>query len=120
MRRRRSSPCRVADEERSHLGKFHYAGKFRSIIGLQLIQTIELEPWVAWIPAQQSLKSEVPDLGILGVGVWASFTGNGQVRRGEVAIKTLTEATEELRQRFLLEARSGVLNHPTLYRLRLR
>jgi serine/threonine-protein kinase len=32
----------------------------------------------------------------------------------EVAIKTLTEATEELRQRFLLEARSGVLNHPNI------
>src|ERR1039458_7182782 len=32
----------------------------------------------------------------------------------EVAIKTLTEATEELRQRFLLEARSGILNHPNI------
>jgi eukaryotic-like serine/threonine-protein kinase len=32
----------------------------------------------------------------------------------EVAIKTLTEATQELRQRFLLEARSGVLNHPNI------
>jgi serine/threonine-protein kinase len=54
-------------------------------------------------------------LGILGVG------GMGVVYRGldksmgrEVAIKTLTEATEELRQRFLLEARSGVLNHPNI------
>ena len=56
-----------------------------------------------------------PILGILGVG------GMGVVYRGmdksvgrEVAIKTLTEATEELRQRFLLEARSGVLNHPNI------
>jgi serine/threonine-protein kinase len=54
-------------------------------------------------------------LGILGVG------GMGVVYRGldksvgrEVAIKTLTEATDELRQRFLLEARSGVLNHPNI------
>lgn len=56
-----------------------------------------------------------PVLGILGVG------GMGVVYRGmdksvgrEVAIKTLTEATEELRQRFLLEARSGILNHPNI------
>jgi serine/threonine-protein kinase len=56
-----------------------------------------------------------PVLGILGVG------GMGVVYRGmdksvgrEVAIKTLTNATEELRQRFLLEARSGVLNHPNI------
>jgi serine/threonine-protein kinase len=56
-----------------------------------------------------------PILGILGVG------GMGVVYRGmdnsvgrEVAIKTLTEATEELRQRFLMEARSGVLNHPNI------
>ncbi|HMD75787.1 MAG TPA: protein kinase [Terracidiphilus sp.] len=54
-------------------------------------------------------------LGVLGVG------GMGVVYRGldksvgrEVAIKTLTEATEELRQRFQLEARSGVLNHPNI------
>lgn len=54
-------------------------------------------------------------LGVLGVG------GMGVVYRGldksvgrEVAIKTLTEATDELRQRFLLEARSGVLNHPNI------
>ena len=56
-----------------------------------------------------------PVLGILGVG------GMGVVYRAldksvgrEVAIKTLTEATEELRQRFLLEARSGILNHPNI------
>lgn len=56
-----------------------------------------------------------PVLGVLGVG------GMGVVYRAmdksvgrEVAIKTLTEATEELRQRFLLEARSGVLNHPNI------
>jgi serine/threonine-protein kinase len=56
-----------------------------------------------------------PILGILGVG------GMGVVYRGmdnsvgrEVAIKTLTEATDELRQRFLMEARSGVLNHPNI------
>jgi serine/threonine-protein kinase len=56
-----------------------------------------------------------PVLGILGVG------GMGVVYRAmdksvgrEVAIKTLTEATEELRERFLLEARSGILNHPNI------
>jgi eukaryotic-like serine/threonine-protein kinase len=56
-----------------------------------------------------------PVLGVLGVG------GMGVVYRAidksvgrEVAIKTLTEATEELRQRFLLEARSGILNHPNI------
>ena len=54
-------------------------------------------------------------LGILGVG------GMGVVYRGldnavgrEVAIKTITEATEELRHRFMLEARSGILNHPNI------
>jgi len=56
-----------------------------------------------------------PILGVLGVG------GMGVVYRGidksvgrEVAIKTLTNATEELRQRFLTEARSGILNHPNI------
>ena len=56
-----------------------------------------------------------PILGILGVG------GMGVVYRGmdksvgrEVAIKTLTTATAELRDRFLLEARSGILNHPNI------
>ena len=56
-----------------------------------------------------------PVLGVLGVG------GMGVVYRGmdksvgrEVAIKTLTAATDELRNRFQLEARSGVLNHPNI------
>ena len=64
-------------------------------------------------PVTQIGKYQI--LGILGVG------GMGGVYRGldksvgrEVAIKTLTEATEELRQRFQLEARSGVLNHPNV------
>ena len=54
-------------------------------------------------------------LGKLGEG------GMGTVYRGmdsaigrEVAIKTLKEATEELRQRFKQEASSGVLNHPNI------
>jgi serine/threonine protein kinase len=64
-------------------------------------------------PVTQIGKYQI--LGILGVG------GMGVVYRGmdksmgrEVAIKTLTEATEDLRQRFQLEARSGVLNHPNI------
>ncbi|MGD0733535.1 MAG: protein kinase [Terracidiphilus sp.] len=64
-------------------------------------------------PVTQIGKYQI--LGILGVG------GMGVVYRGmdnsmgrEVAIKTLTEATDELRQRFQLEARSGVLNHPNI------
>jgi serine/threonine-protein kinase len=64
-------------------------------------------------PVTQIGKYQV--LGVLGVG------GMGTVYRGmdksvgrEVAIKTLTEGTEELRQRFQLEARSGVLNHPNI------
>jgi eukaryotic-like serine/threonine-protein kinase len=47
--------------------------------------------------------------------------GMGIVYRGEdpligraVAIKTLTEVTPELRERFYLEARSGILNHPNI------
>ena len=54
-------------------------------------------------------------LGVLGVG------GMGVVYRGmdnsvgrEVAIKTITNATDELRHRFMLEARSGILNHPNI------
>jgi len=65
------------------------------------------------VPVTQIGKYSV--LGILGVG------GMGVVYRGmdksvgrEVAIKTLTEATEELRQRFMLEARTGILNHPNI------
>jgi serine/threonine-protein kinase len=45
----------------------------------------------------------------------------GIVYRGEdpligrdVAIKTLTEVTPELRERFYLEARSGRLSHPNI------
>jgi eukaryotic-like serine/threonine-protein kinase len=47
--------------------------------------------------------------------------GMGVVYRGEdnligrdVAIKTLTEATPELRERFYVEAKSGILSHPNI------
>jgi serine/threonine-protein kinase len=54
-------------------------------------------------------------LGQIGEG------GMGVVYRGEdkgigraVAIKTLKNATAELRQRFLVEAKTGALNHPNI------
>ena len=66
-------------------------------------------------PATVTQIGKYPVLGVLGVG------GMGVVYRAidksvgrEVAIKTLTETTEELRQRFFLEARSGILNHPNI------
>jgi serine/threonine-protein kinase len=65
--------------------------------------------------AEVTQIGKYPVLGILGVG------GMGVVYRAtdpsvgrEVAIKTLTDATEELRKRFRMEARSGVLNHPNI------
>jgi serine/threonine-protein kinase len=66
-------------------------------------------------PGKIERIGKYPILGILGVGgMGVVYRGMDQSVGREVAIKTLTEATEELRQRFLMEARSGVLNHPNI------
>jgi serine/threonine-protein kinase len=60
----------------------------------------------------------IGELGRGGMGV--VYRGEDKLIGREVAIKTLTEATPELRERFYVEARSGILNHPnivTIYEL---
>lgn len=52
------------------------------------------------------------ELGRGGMGV--VYRGEDKLIGREVAIKTLTEITPELRDRFYVEARSGVLNHPNI------
>ncbi|MEO6801990.1 MAG: protein kinase [Granulicella sp.] len=54
----------------------------------------------------------ISELGRGGMGV--VYRAEDKNIGREVAIKTLTEATPELRQRFLVEARSGVLNHQNI------
>ena len=54
----------------------------------------------------------VAELGRGGMGV--VYRAEDKNIGREVAIKTLTDATPELRQRFLVEARSGVLNHQNI------
>src|SRR5262250_761115 len=58
------------------------------------------------------------ELGRGGMGV--VYQGEDRLIGRRVAIKTLTEVTPELRERFYIEARSGILNHPnivTIYEL---
>jgi serine/threonine protein kinase len=52
------------------------------------------------------------ELGRGGMGI--VYRGEDKLIGREVAIKTLTEITPELRDRFYVEARSGVLNHPNI------
>jgi eukaryotic-like serine/threonine-protein kinase len=52
------------------------------------------------------------EIGRGGMGV--VYRGEDGLIGREVAIKTLTEATPELRERFYVEARSGILNHPNI------
>ena len=52
------------------------------------------------------------ELGRGGMGI--VYRGEDPTIGREVAIKTLTEVTEELRQRFYVEARSGILSHPNI------
>jgi serine/threonine-protein kinase len=52
------------------------------------------------------------ELGRGGMGV--VYRGEDRLIGREVAIKTLTEVTPELRERFYLEARSGILSHPNI------
>jgi eukaryotic-like serine/threonine-protein kinase len=54
----------------------------------------------------------VGELGRGGMGV--VYRGEDRLIGREVAIKTLTEVTAELRDRFYVEARSGILNHPNI------
>jgi len=54
----------------------------------------------------------ISELGRGGMGV--VYRAEDKNIGREVAIKTLTEATPELRARFLVEARSGVLNHQNI------
>ena len=60
----------------------------------------------------------VGEIGRGGMGV--VYRGEDKLIGREVAIKTLTKTTPELRERFYVEARSGILNHPnivTIYEL---
>jgi len=52
------------------------------------------------------------ELGRGGMGV--VYRGEDRLIGREVAIKTLNEVTPELRDRFYLEARSGILSHPNI------
>lgn len=52
------------------------------------------------------------ELGRGGMGI--VFRAEDRLIGREVAIKTLTEVTPELRNRFYLEARSGTLSHPNI------
>jgi len=54
----------------------------------------------------------VGELGRGGMGV--VYRGEDKLIGRDVAIKTLTEVTPELRQRFYVEARSGILSHPNI------
>src|ERR1700744_5359670 len=64
-------------------------------------------------PATQIGKYEViSELGRGGMGV--AYRAEDKFIGREVAIKQLLDATPELRQRFLVEARSGVLNHQNI------
>ena len=60
----------------------------------------------------------IGEIGRGGMGV--VYRGEDKLIGRDVAIKTLTDATPELRERFYVEARSGILNHPnivTIYEL---
>jgi serine/threonine-protein kinase len=64
-------------------------------------------------PVTQIGKYEVlSELGRGGMGV--VYRAEDKFIGREVAIKTLTDVTPELRQRFLVEAKSGVLNHQNI------
>jgi eukaryotic-like serine/threonine-protein kinase len=52
------------------------------------------------------------ELGRGGMGV--VYRGEDRLIGRRVAIKTLTEVTPELRERFYIEARSGILSHPNI------
>ncbi len=63
-------------------------------------------------PAQIGKYEILSELGRGGMGI--VYRAEDKFIGREVAIKTLTAVTPELRQRFLVEARSGVLNHQNI------
>ena len=52
------------------------------------------------------------ELGRGGMGV--VYRAEDKLIGRDVAIKTLTEVTPELRERFYVEAKSGILSHPNI------
>ena len=69
-------------------------------------------------PAQLGRYHVTGELGRGGMGV--VYRGEDRLIGRKVAIKTLTATTPELRERFFIEARSGILSHPnivTIYEL---
>lgn len=54
----------------------------------------------------------ISEIGRGGMGV--VYRGEDKLIGRDVAIKTLTEVTPELRERFYVEARSGILSHPNI------
>ena len=54
----------------------------------------------------------VGEVGRGGMGI--VYRGEDKLIGRDVAIKTLTEVTPELRERFYVEARSGILSHPNI------
>jgi predicted Ser/Thr protein kinase len=62
--------------------------------------------------AQIGRYSITGELGRGGMGI--VYRGEDPTIGREVAIKTLTEVTPDLRARFYLEARSGILSHPNI------
>jgi serine/threonine-protein kinase len=54
----------------------------------------------------------IGEIGRGGMGI--VYRGEDKLIGRDVAIKTLTEVTPELRERFYVEARSGILSHPNI------
>jgi predicted Ser/Thr protein kinase len=64
------------------------------------------------VPEQIGRYRITGEVGRGGMGI--VYRGEDRLIGRDVAIKTLTEVTEELRERFYMEARSGILSHPNI------